>query len=51
MNALAAAMEFQQAMVEANVGQPEEKAILFRIGLHLGDVIVDGGDIYGDDVT
>src|SRR5215218_895275 len=38
-------------MVEANFGQPEDKAILFRIGLHLGDVIVEGDDIYGDDVN
>jgi class 3 adenylate cyclase len=51
VDALAAAIEFQQAMVEANVGQPEDKAILFRIGLHLGDVIVEGDDIYGDDVN
>jgi TolB-like protein/class 3 adenylate cyclase len=51
VDALAAAIEFQQAMVEANVGQPEDKAILFRIGLHLGDVIVEGADIYGDDVN
>jgi len=51
VDALAAAIEFQQAMVEANVGQPEDKAILFRIGLHLGDVIIEGDDIYGDDVN
>src|SRR5215218_6628122 len=38
-------------MVEANFGQPEDKAIVFRIGLHLGDVIVAGDDIYGDDVN
>ena len=31
VDALAAAMEFQQAMIEANVGQREDKAILFRI--------------------
>ena len=51
VDALAAAIEFQQAMVEANVGQPEDKAILFRIGLHLGDVIIEGDDIYGDAVN
>jgi TolB-like protein len=38
-------------MVEANRDQPEDKAIVFRIGLHLGDVIVEGDDIYGDDVN
>jgi TolB-like protein/class 3 adenylate cyclase/Flp pilus assembly protein TadD len=51
VDALAAAIDFQQAMVDANRGQPEDKAILFRIGLHLGDVIVEGDDIYGDDVN
>jgi adenylate/guanylate cyclase family protein len=38
-------------MVEANRGQPEDKAIVFRVVLHLGDVIVEGDDIYGDDVN
>src|SRR4029450_6422524 len=51
VDALGAAIEFQQAMVEANRGQPEEKAILFRVGIHLGDVIIEGDDIYGDDVN
>jgi TolB-like protein/class 3 adenylate cyclase/cytochrome c-type biogenesis protein CcmH/NrfG len=51
VDGLAAAIDFQQAMVEANRGQPEDKAIVFRVGLHLGDVIVDGDDIYGDDVN
>lgn len=51
VDALAAAIDFQQAMVEANLGQSEDDAILFRVGIHLGDVIVDGVDIYGDDVN
>jgi TolB-like protein/class 3 adenylate cyclase len=51
VDALRAAIEFQQAMIEANRDQPEDKAIVFRIGLHLGDVIVEGDDIYGDDVN
>jgi TolB-like protein/class 3 adenylate cyclase len=51
VDALRAAIEFQQAMVDANRDQPEEKAIVFRIGLHLGDVIAEGDDIYGDDVN
>jgi TolB-like protein/Flp pilus assembly protein TadD len=38
-------------MIEANRGQPDDTAIVFRIGLHLGDVIVDDNDIYGDDVN
>jgi adenylate cyclase len=51
VDALRAAIEFQQSMVKANLGQTEEQAILFRIGLHLGDVIINGKDIYGDDVN
>ncbi len=51
VDALAAAIDFQQAMVDANRDQPGDKAIVFRVGLHLGDVIVDGDDIYGDDVN
>jgi adenylate cyclase len=51
VNALSAAIEFQQAMSEANQDQPEDTAIVFRIGLHLGDLIVDGDDLYGDGVN
>ena len=46
-----AAIEFQQMMLEANSGQPEDIAIVFRIGLHLGDLIVEGDDLYGDAVN
>ena len=51
VDALSAAIEFQQAMAEANQDQPEDTAIVFRIGLHLGDLIVDGDDLYGDGVN
>jgi adenylate cyclase len=51
VDALGAAIEFQQAMAEANRNQPEDSAIVFRIGLHLGDLIVDGDDLYGDGVN
>jgi TolB-like protein/class 3 adenylate cyclase len=51
VDALGAAIEFQQAMVEANREQPEDTAIVFRIGLHLGDLIVEGDDLYGDGVN
>jgi TolB-like protein/class 3 adenylate cyclase/Flp pilus assembly protein TadD len=49
--ALSAAIEFQQAVAEANQGQPTDKALVFRIGLHLGDLIVEGDDLYGDGVN
>jgi TolB-like protein/class 3 adenylate cyclase/Tfp pilus assembly protein PilF len=51
VDALGAAIEFQQAMEEANRNQPEDKRIVFRVGLHLGDLIVDGDDLYGDGVN
>jgi adenylate cyclase len=51
VDALRAAIEFQQAVSVANRSQPETAAIVFRIGLNLGDVIFEGGDIYGDDVN
>ena len=51
VDAVAAATEFQQTMVEVNRARPTETAITFRVGIHLGDVIVDGDDIYGDDVN
>jgi TolB-like protein/class 3 adenylate cyclase len=51
VDALGAAIEFQQAMAEANQDQTEDTSIVFRIGLHLGDLIVDGDDLYGDGVN
>jgi adenylate cyclase len=51
VDALSAAIEFQQAMVEANRDQPADMALMFRIGLHLGDLIVEGDDLYGDGVN
>jgi adenylate cyclase len=51
VDALEAAIIFQQTMIEANRDQLGDKAITFRIGLHLGDVIVEGDDIYGDAVN
>jgi TolB-like protein/class 3 adenylate cyclase len=51
VDALSAAIEFQQAMIEANHDQPADTALVFRVGLHLGDLIVDGDDLYGDGVN
>ena len=51
VDALSAAIEFQQAMAEANRDQPADTAFVFRMGLHLGDLIVDGDDLYGDGVN
>ncbi len=45
------AVEVQQAMVARNAGVPEDRQIKFRIGINLGEIIVDGEDIYGDGVN
>jgi len=51
VDALCAAIEFQQATVEANREHPTDAKLVFRMGLHLGDLIVDGDDLYGDGVN
>jgi TolB-like protein/class 3 adenylate cyclase/Tfp pilus assembly protein PilF len=51
VDAVRAAVEFQSAVAGFNRTQPEETRIAFRVGLHLGDVIIDGEDLYGDGVN
>jgi adenylate cyclase len=51
VNAVQCAVDLQQAMAEANAGQPEARTIVIRIGVNLGDVIVDGGDRFGDSIN
>jgi adenylate cyclase len=51
VDALSAAIEFQQGVAEANCEQPADTALVFRMGLHVGDLIVDGDDLYGDGVN
>lgn len=51
VDALNAAIDFQQAMADANRGMDADAALVFRIGLHSGDLIVDGDDLYGDGVN
>jgi adenylate cyclase len=51
VDALSAAIEFQHGMAEANANQSPDTALVFRMGLHLGDLIVDGDDLYGDGVN
>ncbi|HEY7690537.1 MAG TPA: adenylate/guanylate cyclase domain-containing protein, partial [Dongiaceae bacterium] len=45
------AVELQQEMAAANGNQPEDRHIMLRIGVNLGDVMVEGGDLYGDGVN
>jgi adenylate cyclase len=52
VDAARCAMEIQKEMAERNALIPEERRIEFRIGINVGDVIVDDrGDIYGDGVN
>ncbi len=51
VEAVACTLAMQQGMAERNVGIADDIAIRFRIGIHLGDVIVEGGDIFGDGVN
>jgi adenylate cyclase len=51
VGAVRCAVDIQRSMVERNAEVAEEKRIEFRVGINLGDVIIDGGDIYGDGVN
>ncbi len=51
VDAVAFAVEVQCAMRDRNKDVPDERQILYRIGINIGDVIVDGDDIYGDGVN
>ena len=51
VDAVLFALEVQLAMRDRNQDIPENQALLFRIGINIGDVIVDGDDIYGDGVN
>jgi class 3 adenylate cyclase len=45
------AMAIQDAMAERNTAIPEDHRIELRIGINIGDVIIDEGDVYGDGVN
>ena len=51
VDALRFAIEIQREMPKRNAGVPQEKRIEFRAGLTVGDIIIDGDDIYGDGVN
>jgi adenylate cyclase len=51
VDAVRCAVEIQRDMAERNAGLPQDRRIDFRIGINLGDIIVDGDDIYGDGVN
>jgi adenylate cyclase len=49
--AVRCAVEVQRAMGERNVDVPQERRIQFRMGLNVGDIIIDGSDVWGDGVN
>ncbi len=49
--AVECAIAIQKLMAERNAGTPEDKRILYRIGVNLGDVLIEGDDILGDGVN
>jgi adenylate cyclase len=51
VNAVQCAVDIQMGMAAANAALPASKQVLLRIGINLGDVIVEGGDLYGDGVN
>ncbi|TPK90032.1 adenylate/guanylate cyclase domain-containing protein [Mesorhizobium sp. B2-4-17] len=51
VDAVQCAVELQKGFNNANLGAPETSRIILRIGVNLGDVIVEGSDIYGDGVN
>ncbi len=51
VNAVEAACAIQRAMPARNADVPEDRRIEFRIGINLGDVIVQGDDLFGDGVN
>jgi TolB-like protein/class 3 adenylate cyclase len=51
VEAVTFAVEVQLAIAERNREVPEDRRIVYRIGINIGDVIVEGDDIYGDGVN
>jgi len=51
VDALHCSTEVQAEMAERNAAVPADKRIEFRIGITMGDVVVDDGDIFGDGVN
>jgi adenylate cyclase len=51
VEAVRCAVEVQRGMAERNAGVPQERRIEFRIGINVGDVMLDRGDIFGDGVN
>ena len=51
VDAVRCAIEIQRAVMDRNAEIPEDRRITLRIGINVGDIIIEGGDIYGDGVN
>jgi adenylate cyclase len=51
VDAVRCAAEAQRAMIDREAGMPEDRRIRFRVGINLGDIIVEDDDIFGDGVN
>ena len=51
IEAVSCAVAVQREMARRNAGTPQDRRIAFRIGVNLGDIIVEDGDIHGDGVN
>jgi adenylate cyclase len=51
VDALRCAVEIQRCMAEQNIDVPQVKRIEFRIGIHVGDIVIEENDIFGDGVN
>ena len=51
VDAARCAVEIQQEMIDRSAGEEPEQRLEFRIGIHLGDIIIDEDDIFGDGVN
>src|SRR5262245_20081759 len=51
LDAVRCAVDIQRGMLECNGEMPPEGRIQFRIGINVGDIIIDGDDIFGDGVN
>jgi adenylate cyclase len=51
VDAVACAVAIQRKMLERNNDIPQDKRIVLRVGINVGDIIIDGNDIFGDGVN
>jgi alpha/beta hydrolase fold/Adenylate and Guanylate cyclase catalytic domain len=51
VDAVGCAVGIQRGMASRNSGLPADKRIVFRVGINVGDIIIDGDDIFGDAVN